>query len=380
MEPEQNVLRQAWASMEGAGAHLTDEAILAYLEGTREVAAEAHLASCPVCTRSLLELRRLVGKTAAPRPAGIRPWAAAAALLLAVAAWQLLRIPKTAPPSAPGPQVAPETREPSGLPQPGSVWKAVEADAESVLGESVCASLRQGSRLRLGLSPLEMTLEGGALLLESSGEAVMLRLGEIQATMTDGALAAEMPPASVAWLLRDARASEAPRLTVLRGQALLGTGQMLAAGQSLGQAASWQGSASWTRLLANGEVAKVRDAARLFLQDPPEAGYVFEALVRKLERRAEAGLVFRAGGSGWEAPLGENLLPAQAGWSRVRIEAGQGWCMATVGMRKVVSRPVPELGRELASSGERGVGLKAWGGDLEVREARWRPLQMGGAR
>jgi len=137
---------------------------------------------------------------------------------------------------------------------------------------------------------------------------------------------------------------------------------------------SWREEGHWVPL---GDGALMRDAARIFLKRPPEEGYVFEALIRKRDASAELGLLFRAAGASWEIPVGQNLLPPGEGWSRVRIVVDGSSCRATLGMRRLLSRPAGELREEASPSALVGVGLRVWGGDLETRGARWKRMPPG---
>ena len=45
-----------------------------------------------------------------------------------------------------------------------------------------------------------------------------------------------------------------------------------------------------------------------------------------------------------------------------------------LGAQPVSCLPLSDLPHKLVSGPEEGLGLKAWGGVVEVRDARWRPL------
>ncbi len=356
--------------------HPAEEALLGYLEGAREESLEAHLAACRRCRQALMGLQDLTRGA----PARDRRWLplAAASLLLTASAWWLAsRHPDAA--VAPPPASEPLASGVSGalpLPGPGEVWNAAEGDAEALAGDAVLLALRRGGILRVGKQ--ELTLEKGVLFVESHGERVTLRLGTLgtwKVEMDEGLLAAEVPAApAFSWLLGEACAAEAPdvRLTLVRGLARL-TGptgaREIRAGESLGEPLRWT-EAPWIPL-AEG-VSAVRDGARVFLKDPPEGGYVFEALIRKRAASAEAGVLFQVLGRSWEVPVGGNLLAAKEGWSRIRVQADASGCSVALGGRLLVSCAAGQLERKLCGASERGVGLRAWGGDLEVRDARWR--------
>ena len=104
----------------------------------------------------------------------------------------------------------------------------------------------------------------------------------------------------------------------------------------------------------------------------PESRFVGEILLRK--RTAEAGtdVLFQAGGRGWRIPLGAHL-PSGDGWVRLRLERGQDSVRFLAGGREVLSVPPEALGSLLHPAPDApAFGIRAWGGDVEVREVRWR--------
>ena len=70
-------------------------------------------------------------------------------------------------------------------------------------------------------------------------------------------------------------------------------------------------------------------------------------------------------------PLG-SALPAGRGWVRLAVEVRAGWCRVTAGSKSLVSCPFGELPLKAYPSERRGLALKAWGGELQYREARFR--------
>ena len=248
--------------------------------------------------------------------------------------------------------------------------------AEAVLGEAVLLSLRKDSRVRVGRTagPVVLELERGALFVESPGEPVLLRMGDLRAEFLDATLAAE-----TGWDGRDGM-----KVTALRGSVALSLGieaRTLDAGQSMrvvegvlevtGAVHCWTGDQAWSPA---GEAGLIRDGSRSFLSEPSQTGYVFEALIRKRSASAEAGLLFQAGGKSWLAPVGEGFLPEREGWCRVRITVAPDACRITLGMREFISCRVQALDSmaQPAAGKDRGVGFRAWGGDLEVSQPRWR--------
>jgi hypothetical protein len=238
----------------------------------------------------------------------------------------------------------------------------------------VALRLRQAGRAEV--SGTTITLHAGALAVESLGESVELRVGDLVATFQDAevSLEAVLPAEPHAWLMRSAYAA-APegRLAVWRGQATLRLGQearVLEAGQAFPEGASgiWRGCDAWTPCPASG---KLRDAA-LDLPGPPEDEVLIEALVRKAEERAELGVGIPVGGVRYELPTGAGLGTGE-GWTLLRVALQGGWCRVTVGEAVVVSCPRADLPRVTSQVPGRGLGLRAWGGDIEVKHARWKP-------
>ena len=371
-------LREIWASEPAQASHPGEKALAAWLCGPSAFpSTEAHLAACGPCLEVLIRMKS--GRRA--RRAWI-PLSAAAALLGVAFLWQAGR---EAPSSSPGPgSSSVPLRPPAPLPALGAPWVAAEGDAEVVLGDSVLAVLRKGALVRRGEDPRSLSLEGGMLLLETPGERITLKAGSLTAEMDEGRLLTErrQPPGPGWGSLSSAQAAEEDKilLRVLEGSARVSIPleqRTLKAGESVclegGRLVPAEGPPDWAPPAWRDLEASctVRDSTQILL---PEAGsaYVFEALLRKRSPFAETGLVFQALGEGWEIPLGENLLPAREGWRRLRLESGPGWCRAVVGGSLLVDSPATGLGLRLLKGKAQGVGLKAWGGDLEVRRARWR--------
>lgn len=379
-------LKGAWASMRGSSPHPGEEDLLLYLQKGPDPALEAHLARCGPCLDALLELRALAWAPSSA-PAWRRTAAAAACLLVAGGAclWRWGLRPSLAP-DRPPVQAAIPSRAGSERPDAAGLWIAGGADAEMPVGASGVAVLWRGSRARLDHAAI--TLDDGALQVESEGDPVLIRAGGLEVELVTGLAVVEVSrlPVTMSWLLlfqREVLASPGAeiKVSVLRGSVRLawdGRYETLACGRSvrLGgggleacEGPSWKGT-GWAAIPAP---AFLRDAEAILLPDPP-SGYVFEVLVRKCQEEAEVGLLFEAGGVSWSAPVGANLLKVSDSWTRLRIEVAVGECRAAVGGCLVVSRPLGDLERDASPRSGGGVGLRAWRGAVELREARWRAL------
>ena len=348
------------------------EDLAAYLEdrlpAARREAVETHALTCPAC----LETLRTAASHGQARPARAGWLAAAAALLLlaGLGAWRLSRPGIPFPPSPP--LAVPVPISALRLLRPGETWECGEALA----GRAILLELEPGGLAKCDKG--ELLLERGLLRIETPGEALVLRIGGLKAEMSQGILLAEALPVKTSGLFREALAGEAPgaRITLLSGSVRLETPEgslTLQPGQSYGGAPlAWPGKGVWT-ILAERQLS-FRESSRTLLASPPAGGYLFEALVRKRQESAELGIRFAAGGKGWEVPVGANLLPTGEGWSRLRISAGSSACAISLGGRSLLSLLVLELSRNVVSAPSPEVALRAWGGEIEIREARWRAL------
>lgn len=398
-DPFQDALRRIWASPGPPipeGPHPpepSDEALLAYLQdrqGRRDeadAAMEAHLVACPECRRTLIELHRLLpSRTLAPAVRQWR-WAAAAVLAASAAGWALSRNAPSVPVPAlsAGAPTLPRTGPP---PRPGTLWEAGASDAEVVLGDAIWARLGRGGALRIAATGSELSLERGAVVVESVEEPVVLRVGPMTAEWQEGTVGASREaekPAACAWLASArADAGEGPCLVAFSARVRVTCGPEaleLSPGQGVrlseGRLVPGPGEAAWTGPARPAypacPVRRVRDGEIALALPPPgpPARYVLEALVRKGAEEAEAGLLFPAGGGAWMVPLGPRALPADR-WVRLRLEAGPEGCRLTAGGRAVASLQAAEMPMRLQPAEGAGVRLRAWGGEVEVRDVRRR--------
>jgi hypothetical protein len=352
-----------------------------------------HLAGCDACRQELAALAearpapvdpaRLARRMTLVRP---RPrWTAlriAAGLLLAVSAafaWKALRPPLPQALRSDGTPAHASAAPQARLGGTGRL-AAADAPAEILLGLSAQFTLAPGSRGDLG-SGGAFRLERGEAWAESAGELVHLRLAGWEGVLEfkDAAVAARVAgPASLgALLLNSAQASEEPAwaLSVLRGEAVVregGVARTLAAGASLGSLPPPGASRLWQPL--PGMPCRVRDAVRTLLPSAPSSSFIVEYLVRKRDRTAEAAALFRAGGNGKgrQVLLGA-YLPSEGDWVRLRLENRSDRIRILAGDREVLAcAPGALEAFSYPASETQAWALKAWGGDLEVREARWR--------
>ena len=120
--------------------------------------------------------------------------------------------------------------------------------------------------------------------------------------------------------------------------------------------------------------ASIRNATRALLAEPARE-YVLEVFVRKRSTDAELGLLFPAAGRAWQIPAGNNVLPSDEAWHRLRISRDSERCRITLGERVLLDRPLGDVGLEALPASGPGVSLRAWGGEIELGSARWRSLR-----
>jgi hypothetical protein len=367
----------------------------------------AHLEACPSCRGEVAALvkaeapgealpagvraqvlRRLEAARKVSRPrAGLWIPALAAALLLAagIGVWRLLQVAQApvAPTLPPSPQVA--VREPAPLPAAGGAWQA-QGEVQATLGRAVAATLAPGSLLRWLPEPgLVLALESGRLRLESPGESLTLAVGDLRVALAEGEIEAGLDAVSAphaGLLLGSAWAGDEgiPYVRVLRGAVRVqvgerGPAQELQAGREARPdgagglsvlAAPAGGPSGWKTL---GETSRTLKDGSLRFDLTPAGDYRFEVLLRKRRATAECALGFVAAGVAYEIPLG-SALGSGEGWTRLSVAVSGGWCRVTAGSRSVVSCALAQLPMKAYPSA--GPGLRAWGGDLELRDARWR--------
>lgn len=349
-------LRRAFASMEGPSPHPD---LRAFLSGSRTGEAEAHLASCDPCRRGLVALHRR---------RRIPLWAAAASILLALGLFQAYQSPRPLPPASLPFRPAP----PVGLSPPEL------RGGEALHGPSALLTLEPGGRVRRKGQAWELLQ--GTLLAETGGETVPLAVGSLELELLEGALSLEAGKGRpTAFLLAEAWASEAGvRVTLHRGRARAGA-RMLEGpsgwswdGSNLESAPARPEPSSWTALDPG---PPLRESRRVLLPSPPAQGYVLEALIRKRDLRAESAASFEAFGQGWEIPLGGDLLPAGEAWRRLRVTVDPAGCQVFLGGKEALRETASTLPLKASPVVPDGSGIRAWGGAVEIRDARWRPIR-----
>lgn len=379
--------------------------------GPDREAVLAHAADCPSCRAALAELSPSgtagdaalsaaglrAARKAFPRPR--RPWiplAAAASLLLAIPLLRFRTAGRAETPDAPPPGSGAASfpfHSPSPFHAAGTdrLLDAGAADLEFPLGRAVTAVLRRGSRVQL-LEETALRVLEGTLWVEAPGEPIRILAGEAVVSAEETMLLVEMPrPAGAAGFpfLREALAGDAAgRLRVLSGAATVRRPGIavvrVAAGQELlldaarpsqipaDQPPTWRGDGGWERTPGS-LPARLREG-RLVLAPPGgealRSSYVWETRFRRIDLTAGAAVCFEAGGRGWELPLGAPLGEG-TGWVRVRVEVRDGWVRVRAGAYEMLSARVETLAGRLETVAP-VCGLRAWGGDLEIADSRWR--------
>lgn len=314
---------------------------MAWAEGRLEPGLwAAHVAACPDCRA---DLASLVSTSASRRI----PYAAAAAVLLALGGLWLWKGRE-------------EARIPVAVRKGGVTTPALR---ESALGPTAVASLSPGSKGTGKEGAFH--LEEGLAWVESSGEVVKVTLAGWDGVLeiADGAAAVQARPARMSLWMRESWAGEESwGITVVRGTAKVGD-RILEAGETLGRGTPREDFRGWKALPGG----VFRDSVRTLL--PGETSFVAEILVQKRQSDAEGALLLGTGGELW---LGA-LLPS-SGWVRLRVEVSDEKVRVLAGSRECLSCRPEELPRLLyPGRGGAALGLRAWGGNLEIREARWRP-------
>lgn len=364
-KPSPGDLRRIFDETVPGTAHPDESVLRTY--PVRDQAVESHLFLCRPCRETLVRIHRA-------RRRAYLSWAAAASLLLAAfLAWRPAQDP------FPGPASGIATGPLAGAPLLLSPAE-MKGEGEALIGGSILVTSGPGTLLLRGREA--WSLERGGLLAETAGEGFTLRAKGLEITLLEGALSVDAPrEEGLAALLSSAWAEEGVvQVTLHRGRCRLRTPAETREvsepsgwawdGASLLPAAPRPLASRWTALEAGGPV---RESRRILLPAPGEAAYVLEVLVRKRDAGAEAAAVFEAAGKGWELPLGGDLLPAGDAWRRLRISAGPDGCRVVLGSLEAVAGTAGTLPGRLPPLPRAGVGLRAWGGEIEFGAARWRP-------
>lgn len=317
------------------------------LPGTTRARWGPHLASCAGCRAEL-------GALASPARRSPLPFALAAGLLLALAGFLAWQSGGKTPAPAPVPPAA-----------------GIRAEGEILLGAAGEAVLAPGSLARTEGATLR--LERGGAWVEARGEEVRLEASGMEGwvLLKEGRVSLVAAGQEASLLLREARAGEGWGLRVVEGEAewVRAEGRLaLPAGTLLGRGAPGSGPSQGWRAGSGG---RVRQGVLVMAPGLERASYVAEALIRKGDREAEAAILFRAGGRGWQVPLGVHL-PVNT-WVRVRVEVATGSVRIWAGGRSILSETPERLALQAYPvEGGHAWAVKAWGGDLEARGARWR--------
>ncbi len=359
---------------------------------------DPHLAACASCRAELASLVAAVPELPSsvlkarwldPLPVASRrrmPLAAAAAFLLLAGggwAWRVGRQPlKERVPS----------HRPEGRPAPAA-WAAgtgpigCEVPTEALVGPSGELSLDRGALAEVARdadgTPVVLWRQGLGWI-ETGGELLRVRLEECADgtwEIRDGVLGLRVGGASprakgLGSLLSSACAAEEGHwaVTLIRGEAAWvsdGSRHVLAPGETMGTSSEAVPADPRVWRSLPGVLPSVREGV-LSLADPGAPSYVAEVLVRKRDRTAEAALLFSAAGRGWQLPLGSQL-PSDPVWTRLRVEIGGGRIRLLAGSKELLSEPEAGLALKAYPSPEHlPWGLRVWGGDLEIKESRWR--------
>lgn len=353
---------------------------------------EGHLTACPSCRAELASLvvagqvplrPGLQARWAALAPArGGRRWqvaSLAAAALLLLLGGLFRRSREAMPPGDAGPAPL------MGDARVGSEARGVAPDLvagsllEVMVGSAGQIAMAPGSRGRIS-GARAFRLERGIAWVAAVGEPLRITLmgweGTLEMEDADVLVHVDSAPAARAGLfLGTAWGREGVwGVSVLRGEVTVrsadGT-RRLGAGQVLGVLPpSIRDPRGW-RIVPGGPWA-VRDGIQAFLPSGPGLPCVAEVLLRKKDSAAEAALLFEAAGRTWQVPLGVHL-PVDRGWVRLRLELGTGKVRLMAGGEEVLScRPEALPALSYPAAGKTPWGIKAWGGDVEIREARWR--------
>ncbi len=373
-------------------------------EADRQV-LEAHLSTCPACQGEMASLASAIPQSPdAPRQEAWRallrkrqapfwrPLSAAAAVLLVAAGWLVWgpsRQPDGPSSISHGPLAAP-----ADLPAPcvastgGPGLRQASGRLDILLGRSAEVSLEAGARGRVLPSGPGFELQCGTARAEAVDTALRLTVpgqaGELE--LLGGSLVLEVAEASrvqaSAFFLSEAFAGEPScRFLLERGKAFWvrdGERHPVEAGTGFRWGADGPSPDPWRpfsgtgwRSLA-GMPLQLRDGVHPLPGPPRDGAFVAEFLVRKRVPAAEADLLFTAGGKSWRLPLGAQL-PAGEGWVRLRLEQGGSRVRFLAAGAEIFSAQGAQLETFLhpVPTGE-ALALRAWGGDVEIGEVRWR--------
>ena len=323
-----------------------------------------HLADCPECRQELASLVAAADPlrvppaflTGIPEPVRPRrlPYALAAGFLLTVVAFAAWRSGSVFAPALPSPPV----RAP----------KAAIPLVEWMVGGSgeVCLSPGSSARMEGG----ELLLSRGEARVETAGDPVRVSVGGWRMEVSEGEAVFRAPlPALSLWISAAWAGEVKPPVTVIRGEVRIVSGPMQgkvlrpAPGEAVPDPRGWRS--------LDAAAGAWKDGTRVLLPEAP--AFTAEVLVRKKIPTAEAFLLFRAAGKGWQAPLGV-YLPASGAWVRVRLEVRDERVRVVAAGQEYFSASPATLGARVYSwEGSEALALRAWGGGLEIREARWRP-------
>lgn len=299
---------------------------------------DAHLESCPACRAELAALAEAGERRSLP----FLKVAAGFLLVIGLAVWHFSRGPVTIPTALPPASSAPAS------------W------TEWMVGATGEVSLAPGARGRLEGAVL--LLEHGEARVETSLDPIRVSLEGWRFEILDGEAVFRASPEALSLWMGSAWAAEAPPVTVIRGEVLvLGEGRVLKPVPGV-----WVPDPRGWKSLDGGAW---RDGEKVLL--PEASRFTAELLVRKKSPNAEAFLLFRSEDRGWQAPLGA-YLPTSGAWVRVRLEVGERIRVLAAGREYFSAAPAGIQAKAYPWAGAGAFGLRAFGGDLEIREARWR--------
>lgn len=340
--------------MEIPAGCLDPEVLAAYREGalpaSEHEAVQAHAAACPACRQVL---RFLAGRRVAPRRTAWR-WAAAAALLIAVSGWGLLRgeAPVSPPPSAP-PRVA-------ALPEGALDRTAYLVPGLDLVLDAGARVQAEGRRLRLDSGRIWLDVAEPATL-EVQGKLLEIR---------DAAVAARVAAApKSAWLFREALAGEEilAEIWVLRGKAA-GRKLRLVSG-------TWQEGRSTAQEIMALDQARALALASLPGREAPAAGlqdsfrpWRWVTVLADRQATTELGLRFAVAGDWYRWIAGTATMPPKPR-EIVELAWDGTWLTGRVDGIPVFSEARGNLKSVLRAEKDASWGLSAWGGRVTVAKS-----------